>query len=199
LAKQGGVAPAALSDTLAARIATYTNLLAGLEQSTTPVTNILLVFISAQVGGDGFVYSRAKADIVVATMNKAYARAGFTFLLARELTASFTTVQGITCDGFEADMSKCHVCTWYTNDLPANLRKRGVQVLYFFKWSADVKYLAASYLLETLYGDVAGSGPTCLDGTHINSNPDVDTGGTLSVEEAALVDAKTMVDEVSAF
>jgi hypothetical protein len=194
LARQGGAAAASLSDALAARIATCTNSLAGTEQSVTPVTNIPLVFVSAQVNGDGFVYSRAKADIVLATMNKAYARAGFTFSLARELTASFTTVQGVTCDGaFKDDLTKCPRCTWYTNNLPADLRKRGVQVLYFFKRTEEVLDEAASYLPETLYGD-GGSTLPCLDGTYIKSNDDVATGGAA---EAALADAITMVHEVS--
>uniref|UniRef100_A0A383WBG0 SMB domain-containing protein n=1 Tax=Tetradesmus obliquus TaxID=3088 RepID=A0A383WBG0_TETOB len=195
--RRGGVVPAGMSNALAARVTTCTNALAGTPAAATPVTSIPLVFVSAEVNGDNFVYPREKAEVVVKAMNSAYARAGYRFSIARELTASFDKDEDVRCST-AADPNLCPRCKWYLNNLPADLRSRGVHVMYFFKRSDAVESEAASYTPETLYGDADPMAPSCVDGTWFNSNLDVTNGGTMSPAEAAQADAATAVHEVGA-
>jgi hypothetical protein len=192
-----GVTAAAYTEQLAARITTCTNDLAGTAQASTPMTNIPVVLVNTQVNGSTSVYPTGSASSLINGMNNAFRRAGFSFSLARQLTAQFASVNDVICNA--EDPTTCARCAWYRTGLPRALRNSGVLVLYIIERTTAFGNEGEAPLPTVIY---EGPKPlACIDGVTINAYAGASellANTNTSVVDAVASDVATTVHEVRA-
>jgi hypothetical protein len=191
LARHVDVTTAAYTAQLAAKVTTCTNELSDTALASMPMTNIPVFLVNARLNGNRFEYPKSKADSLIKAMNDAYRRAGFSFSLARQMTASFASLNDVSCN--MEDIGQCGRCVWYNDTLPAEFRNPRVLVVYLTECDESVTLEGQAVSPYNMYQ--GNNLLACTDGIFINTVPGT-IGGITDAAGALARDAATTIHEV---